>query len=77
CGTFFRNDDKNVRVLSANFLFLKNTIEELKVSPVNLMRVKYSTETVDYLIKPEMQSELLNEFFRPENYFIDYLHCVE
>jgi len=77
CGTFFRNEDKNVRVLSANFLFLKNTIEELKVSPVNLMRVKYSTETVDYLIKPEMQSELLNEFIRPENYFIDYLHCVE
>ena len=41
------------------------------------MRVKYSTETVDYLIKPEMQSELLNDFIRPENYFIDYLHCVE
>ena len=59
------------------FYLLKNTIEELKVSPVNLMRVKYSTETVDYLIKPEMQSELLNEFIKPENYFIDYLHCVE
>lgn len=76
CGTFFRNEDKNVRVLSANFLFLINTIEELKASPIAIMRVKYSTETVDYLIREEFQSELLNETIKPANYFVDFLHCV-
>lgn len=77
CGSFMRNDEKNVRILSANFLFLKNTLEELKASPVTLMRIRYTTETVDYMIKMEMQSELTNQFNRPGNYFMDYLHCVE
>lgn len=77
CGTFFRNDDKNVRVLSANFLFLINSIEELKASPITLMRVKYSTETVDYIIREDLNSELLNETIKSANYFVDYLHCVK
>jgi hypothetical protein len=77
CGTFFRNDDKNVRVLSANFLFLINSIEELKASPISLMRVKYSTETVDYIIREDLNSELLNETVKSANYFVDYLHCVK
>jgi len=77
CGTFFRNEDKNVRVLSANFLFLINSIEELKASPISLMRVKYSTETVDYIIRDEFQSELLQEMIRPANFFLDYLHCLD
>jgi hypothetical protein len=77
CGTFFRNDDKNVRVLSANFLFLINSIEELKASPITLMRVKYSTETVDYIIREDLNSELLNETVKSANYFVDYLHCVK
>lgn len=77
CGTFFRNEDKNVRVLSANFLFLINTIEDLKSSPISLMRIKYSTETVDYIIREEFQSELLNETIKPTKFFTDYLHCIE
>lgn len=77
CGNFMRNDERNVRILSANFLFLKNNYDDLKSSPVVSMRVKYTAETVDYIIKKEMQSELLNQFSRPQNYFMDYLHCVE
>jgi len=77
CGSFMRNDERNVRLLSANFLFMKNNYEELKKSPVVSIRVKYTTETVDYIIRKELQSELLNQFSRPQNYFMDYLHCVE
>ncbi|WP_276975934.1 hypothetical protein [Flavobacterium filum] len=77
CGNFFYNDNKNIRVLSANFMFLKDSFKELKESPINIIRIKYSTETIDYRIKPELQSELLKEFNRPANFFIDYLHCVE
>jgi len=77
CSTLIQEQNKNMRVLSGNFLFLKNSFEELKKSPIKTIRIKYSTETVDYLIKSELQSELLKEFYRPANYFIDYLHCVE
>lgn len=77
CGNFFYNDNKNVRVLSSNFMFLKDSFKELKESPITLIRIKYRTEAIDYRIKPELDSELLKEFNRPANFFIDYLHCVE
>lgn len=77
CGNFIRNDERNIRTLAANFLFMKNNYEELRSSPIVSMRVKYTTEIVDYIIKKEMQSELFNQFSRPQNYFLDFLHCVE
>ncbi len=76
CGNFFRNDERNVRIVTANFLFLKNTIEEIQNSPIELIRIKYSTETKDYMIKKELDSEILKTFSRPSNFFMDYLHCV-
>jgi hypothetical protein len=35
-----------------------------------MMRIKYLTENEDYVIKKEFQSELNNEVYKPENYFI-------
>jgi hypothetical protein len=58
-------------------MFLKDSFKELKESPITLIRIKYRTEAIDYRIKPELDSELLKEFNRPANFFIDYLHCVE
>jgi hypothetical protein len=52
------------------FMFVKGSIEELKSSPVSMMRIKYLTENEDYVIKKEFQSELNNEVYKPENYFI-------
>jgi hypothetical protein len=78
CGTMIRdNNGFDNRVLSGTFVFLKGSFEDLKSSPVNLMRIKYLTDVEDYVIKKEFQAEMNNEVYHPESYFIDNLHCVE
>lgn len=78
CGTMIR-DDKGFdnRVLTGTFMFLKGTIEDLKSSAVNMMRIKYLTDVEDYVIKKEFQSELNNEIYSPDTYFINNLRCIE
>jgi hypothetical protein len=41
------------------------------------MRIKYSGEIIDYPLKTELISELDKKTYQPENYFINYLKCVE
>jgi hypothetical protein len=77
CGTPIRKDNENFRILTGNFLFVKENYEELKKSPINLMRVIYNSETVDYIIKEEFVSETDNKTYKPESYFIEYLKCIE
>jgi len=78
CGTMIR-DDKGFdnRVNSGVFMFMKVSFEELKNSPVSMMRIKYLTDTEDYVFKKEFKSELTDEIYNPETYFIDYLGCIE
>jgi hypothetical protein len=78
CGTLIR-DEKGFdnRVLTGTFMFMKGTFEDLKSSPVNMMRIKYLTDIEDYVIKKEFQSELNNQVYQPETYFVNYLHCME
>lgn len=78
CGTLIR-DEKGFdnRVLTGTFMFMKGTLEDLKSSPVNMMRIKYLTDIEDYVIKKEFQSELDNKVYQPETYFVNYLHCIE
>ena len=78
CGTMIR-DDKGFdnRVNSGIFMFTKDSFQELKNSPVSLMRIKYLTAIEDYVFKKELKSELNNEIYYPENYFINYLNCIE
>ena len=78
CGTLLRVEAENKysRVNSGSFLFLKGTLEDLKTSPVSLMRIKYGAEILDYVFKKELVSELTKETYYPENYFIDYLNCI-
>ena len=79
CGTFHQNPDdkKNTRFTSGLFLFLLGTIEELKKSPIQLMRIQNQSETKDYVMVREFTSELTMKLNSPENFFIDNLHCVE
>jgi len=42
-----------------------------------MMKVKYASETVDYVFKKELKSEAFQGDFYPENYFINYLKCLE
>jgi hypothetical protein len=78
CGSIIR-DDKNFdnRITTARFMFMKGSMEELKSSAISLMRIKYLTDTEDYVIKKEFQSELDNLVYEPETYFINNLQCVE
>lgn len=78
CGTQIR-DEKGFdnRILTGTFMFMKGSFEELKSSPVNMMRIKYLTDIEDYVIKKEFQSELNNQVYQPETYFVNYLHCIE
>ncbi|WP_269224974.1 hypothetical protein [Flavobacterium eburneipallidum] len=78
CGTMIRdNNGFDNRVLSGTFMFMKGSMEDLKSSPVNLMRIKSLTNTEDYVLKKQFQSEMNNQIYNPETYFMDYLHCVE
>lgn len=79
CGSFHQNPDdkKNTRLTSGLFLFLIGTIEDLKASPLQLMRIQYQLETKDYVMVREFTSELTKKISNPENFFIDNLHCIE
>jgi hypothetical protein len=78
CGTLIR-DDKGYdnRFLSGTFMFMKDSFEELKNSPVSMMRIKYLTATEDYILKKEFKSEMNNQIYNPEDYFINNLRCIE
>jgi hypothetical protein len=78
CGTMLR-DDKGFdnRILTGTFLFMKGSLDDLKNSPVNMLRIKYLTDIEDYVVKKEFQSELDNQIYEPDTYFINYLHCIE
>ncbi|WP_418263094.1 hypothetical protein [Flavobacterium faecale] len=78
CGSLIRNDQGyDNRVSTGTFMFLKGTFEDLKSSPVNLMRIKFLTGTDDYIVKKEITSEMNQKIYYPENYFINYLKCIE
>lgn len=79
CGSMVRDEaqSSNIRITTGSFLFMKNTIEELEKSPISILRIKYATETVDYIMKKELVSELNGEVSYPENFFIDHLKCLK
>lgn len=79
CGSMVRvqEENKNTRILTGNFMFLKGSFEDLKSSPVSLMRIKSVTDTQDYIFKKELVSELMKQSYYPENYFMDTIKCVE
>lgn len=71
------NQKANISILTGAFLFTKGSFEELEKSAVSFIRVKYTTETVDYPVGRVLKSETMGKTYSPENYFIDYLKCVK
>ncbi|MDR6759984.1 hypothetical protein J2Y38_000163 [Flavobacterium sp. 2755] len=78
CGTLIR-DDKGFdnRVNTGIFMFMKDNYEDLKTSPVLIMRIKYLTDTEDYIVKRELVSEMNNKTYQPNTYFMQNIKCVE
>jgi hypothetical protein len=78
CGTLVR-DDKGFdnRVNTGIFMFVKENYEELKKSPISIMRIKYLTNIEDYIVKADLTSELTGKVTHPNTYFIENIRCVE
>jgi hypothetical protein len=77
CGAAVKDDlGFNNRILSGTFMFIKGTLEDLQHSPVSSMRIKFTTESLDYIFKKEFISELDGKAYSPGSYFMDYLPCV-
>ncbi|GIZ07628.1 hypothetical protein [Flavobacterium sp. UMI-01] len=78
CGTLIRNNEGyDNRINTGTFMFIKGTMEELKSSPVTLLRIKFLTSTDDYVVKKEITSEMNQKVYFPETYFMNYLKCIE
>lgn len=78
CSTLIpvSEENKHSRLLNGSFYFLKGSIEDLKTSPITLLRVRYATDTVDFALKKEFTSELTGLKYEPESYFVKYLNCI-
>jgi len=78
CGSMLR-DEKGFdnRLTPGTFMFMKDSFDELKKSPVSMMRIKYLTDTEDYVLKKQFTSELNNEVYEPETYFIQNIDCAK
>jgi hypothetical protein len=78
CGTSVRTEDQYInRIMKGYFLFGKDSFEELLKSPVALMRIKFSGETVDYVLKQQLISEVDGKTYLPEKFFINTLPCIK
>lgn len=77
CGSMVR-DEKGInnRVLTGYFVFKKDDADFLKTSPVSLMRIKFATETSDFIIRRAIKAELDGKLYEPANYFLDFYHCI-
>ncbi len=77
CGTLLHDKDFNNRINSGIFMFMKDNYEELKKSPVTIMRIKYLTATEDYIIRDQITSEMNGKTYKPATYFMENIRCVE
>ena len=78
CGTLIR-DEKGLdnRLNVGIFMFIKGSMEELKKSPVSIMRIKSLTGSDDYVVRHELTSEMDGKKYEPDTYFMNYLKCIE
>jgi hypothetical protein len=76
CAESIRSENANNRVLTGYFLFMKESFEALKSSSVSILRIKFTTETVDYVVKEELVSEIDGKTYLPATYFTNYLKCI-
>ena len=74
---FDSNEKNNVRILNGFFYFTKSNYEELKNSPISIIRIQYVAESKDYVFTSQLTSETLKTTSKPSSYFIDYLYCIE
>lgn len=79
CAEAMQNAEskENNRVLTGYFLFMKDNFEALRNSPASILRIKYASETADYVLREELVSEIDRKTYQPGTYFVKYLHCID
>ncbi len=78
CGTLIRGENSsNNRINTGIFMFIKGSIEELKKSPVTMMRIKYLNGSEDFVVGNELISEMDGQKYEPDTFFINTLKCIE
>lgn len=77
CGNSVRVNNENCRILSGFFLLKKENLNDLKTYPISFFRIKYAGESVDYITKEVLISEVDKKTYNPDHFFMDYLKCVE
>lgn len=78
CGTGIRAEDESSnRVLSGNFYFTKGSLEDLKNSPVTLLKVRFASGTSSFIFSSSLKSELDGLTYHPETYFQKLLGCLK
>lgn len=70
-------DQNNIRILTGFFFFGKTNYEELKNSPVMLMRIQFAGDSKDYVVKNELSSETLQTKSKPDVFFMNNIKCIE
>lgn len=78
CSQLVMIPDSNqyTRVLSQYFMFAKTNFEELKNSPISMIRVQYGSERKDYVPKKSLISEFTKLEYSPENFFLNNLKSI-
>lgn len=78
CGALVRDENGlNNRILSGYFNINKADYENLKQSQISFIRVKFVPDVADFVMRKEFKSELNNEVYQPESYFMNFIHCLE
>lgn len=70
-------EKNNIRVLTGYFYFGQTNYDELKNSPIVLMRIQFSGESKDYVVKSELASETLQTKSNHDVFFMNNIHCIE
>ena len=78
CDDLIYNTEEKVnnRFLNVRFLFRKDDFEEIKKYTITMMRVKYASETIDYILPKLLVPEKVQGIYEPEKFFIDSFPCL-
>lgn len=66
----------NLRVLNGFFYFTPENFQDLKTEKVYLIKITANTGDVNFVIKPELNSEIYKTKSTPDTYFIENLKCL-
>jgi hypothetical protein len=66
----------NLRILSGFFYFTPENFQDLKTEKVYLIKIAANTGDVNFVIKPQLNSEIYKTKSTPDTYFKENLKCL-